>query len=71
MDARALRWDADATFGDFEQVDLDHAAGQETVGGREALPSGFALGGLEFDCRRSSSSDCSAILATDGRGRDR
>jgi hypothetical protein len=33
MDARAFGRDANAPFGDFEQVDLDHAAGEEAVAG--------------------------------------
>jgi hypothetical protein len=33
MDARAFDRDADASFGDFEQVDLNHAAGQQGVTG--------------------------------------
>jgi hypothetical protein len=47
--------------GHSEIADLDHAAGQQAIAGREALPAGFALCSLEFECRRSRSSECLAI----------
>ena len=49
MDARAFDRNADAPFGDFEQIDLDQAAGQQAVGGCQALPSGLALRVVEFE----------------------
>ena len=71
MDARAVPRDADVGLRHFEIVDLDHAAGQQAVAGLSAGPSGFALGSLEFECRRSGPLTVRPFRATDGQGRDR
>jgi hypothetical protein len=56
MNARALRRDADVAFGDFEQADLDRAAGEEAVAGCETKS------GVRFSsARRANLSHACAI----------